>query len=169
MSKHCSVGIQWKVSKRVHGRAVTVVWATVMAMEDGRFIRITVLEGEACQWGSRLKCSVSPTVWGVAMGTYACVAAYFILYFWLLWRGSVQLRAVTYQKYRMANLVHRLQVRQRAADLRRMHASAEPRCGHIASTAVLDRRHELPALELSQTGRGKVTCPISVGRTCRHW
>lgn len=101
---------------------MTVVWATVLAMDDGEFLSITVEDGGSCGWGARLQCSMSRLEYGVSMGTYACVAAYFILYFWLLRRGRLQLQAVAYQKYRMANLLHRLQVRQAAADLRRVRA-----------------------------------------------
>eukprot|EP00892_Ulva_mutabilis_P004928 jgi/Ulvmu1/2807/UM142_0005.1 len=89
----------------------TVVWVTAMGIDDGRTFQVRLPDGEACTWGVHARCAVSPALRAaiivVLPGTVAC----FVLYAFYLLRAWRQLSGELYQKYRVMNMVVRLQFR----------------------------------------------------------
>eukprot|EP00892_Ulva_mutabilis_P004926 jgi/Ulvmu1/2805/UM142_0003.1 len=88
-----------------------IVWAAIMAMEDGRTMHTRLNDGDSCAWGVRLECSITIAMQTASTVTYVCVGLYFFVYAAYLRRGYVQLRKEQYQKFRLPNLVLRFQMR----------------------------------------------------------
>lgn len=94
----------------VRPRAGLVSWTIGMYAEDGHSVEVMLL-GDTCGWGAEVSCSTS-TAFDVSGSLSVCaIIAYFALYGFYLWRAWRQLAGKLYQKYRMMNIVMRLQVR----------------------------------------------------------
>lgn len=116
----CGDLFTYRLSRRVAGRvraltgckrAGSLVWGAVINIRQGRVLEATPAPGSACDWGGRLECTVHDDVRAVATVTFACIAAYFVLYAFYLLRAWRQLSRELYQKYRLMNMILRLQVR----------------------------------------------------------
>ena len=99
----------------VHSSAAALVWIVVIAVNDGHTVRVRLPEGRSCTWGERGRCSVSPDVLAATSIVFVATALYFFLYAFYLLRSWRQLSKELYQKYRLMNMVVRLQVRCPAA------------------------------------------------------
>lgn len=93
-----------------HPGAGLVGWTMAMYAEDGHSVEVQPV-GDTCAWGAEVTCSTSGA-FDVAGSLSVCVIiAYFALYGFYLWRAWRQLASKLYQKYRMMNIVLRIQVR----------------------------------------------------------
>ena len=126
--------------------AASLVWACVMAMEDGRTVQVTHVDGGECTWGAKLECSLSKSMWRANLLLYIFVGIYFSAYTFFLRRGWRQLKKVPYQRYRMANLVLRFQV---SVCLTCLHAEAVSSVTSLVAqtSAAKSRKHGPPSAE----------------------
>ena len=97
---------------RCSAAAALVVWVAAMGAQDGHTIRMTVVRGSGCTWGAQLQCEISSKLYGATIGVFCATALYFLLYAFFLVRAWRQLGRELYQKYRILNMVLRLQVRR---------------------------------------------------------
>eukprot|EP00892_Ulva_mutabilis_P004927 jgi/Ulvmu1/2806/UM142_0004.1 len=112
--------VVWDLPMAVHWPKLLLLWVpfaalvvavAVLSMDPSHALRAPVPAGAACVWGATLECTVSPAFGITTMLTYAFVGLYFAAYAGYLFRAWLQLKGAQYQKYRMANLVLRVQFR----------------------------------------------------------
>eukprot|EP00892_Ulva_mutabilis_P005825 jgi/Ulvmu1/3614/UM017_0026.1 len=87
------------------------VWIAAMGIQDGHTIETTVGGGGSCTWGAELECRISQKLYGATIGVLCATAIYFALYAIFLMRAWRQLGRQLYQKFRVLNMIMRLQFR----------------------------------------------------------
>ena len=92
-------------------RAGLVLWITAMYAQDGHAVEVRVVGGGECDWGARAECSTSDAMAVATSLSVAAIAAYYGLYAFYLARAWRQLSDKLYQRFRMSNIVMRLQAR----------------------------------------------------------
>eukprot|EP00892_Ulva_mutabilis_P005827 jgi/Ulvmu1/3616/UM017_0028.1 len=88
-----------------------VVWMLTMYTQDGHAVEVSVADGGVCGWGAAVVCSASPSLQAAMALTLVAVLSYFGLYGFYLVRAWRQLSDKLYQKFRMNNVVMRIQTR----------------------------------------------------------
>lgn len=86
-------------------------WVAAMHAQDGHAVEVAVAGGGACTWGAAASCSVSTAVQVSTALCLLAIIAHFGLYACYLLRAHRQLSDKLYQKFRMANVDLRIQVR----------------------------------------------------------
>lgn len=88
------------------------VWTLYDVMHGGfNRLTVTVTDGGECTWGAPVQCEASA---GFFFGSIIAMLALLVgcfTFFWYIARAFRQLRNELYQKYRMGNMLVRIQAR----------------------------------------------------------
>lgn len=87
------------------------MWVTAEQSADSTKIKVKVVNGGECTWGADLQCDLPVRVYIGSIVTVLGMIVYCIMFFVYIARGWRQYEKELYQKYRLGNMLIRMQAR----------------------------------------------------------